>query len=297
MKPRPSYRPLTSKSALNRVSGMAFRWSLNPYRGCVHGCHYCFARRFHSHFDLGPGEDFTGTIFIKTNAPTLLRQELSARCWRREIVALGTATDPYQPIEGKFRITRGCLEAFVDWRSPVGLITKGTMVVRDVDILSDLSRRTDSSVTVSIPTVDPELSRRLEPGTPPPAKRLRALAALADAGVRAGVSMAPIIPGLTDDLVSMRSVASQAADHGAQFLWGGTLYLKDGTRDHFMAFVRDQYPDIEGDLFRVYPGVYARRDVAGQIGDRVAAVRGEQGFAKMQLTRERSRPRQLELTL
>ncbi len=297
MKLRPDYRPITSKSALNRVSGMAFRWSLNPYRGCVHGCHYCFARRFHSHFDLGPGKDFTGTIFVKTNAPTLLRRELSARSWRRETVAFGTATDPYQPIEGKFRITRKCLEAFADWRSPMGLITKGTMVIRDIDVLSDLAGRTDSSVTVSIPTVDQELSRRLEPGTPPPAKRLRALEALAQAGIRAGVSMAPIIPGLTDDPVSMQSVASRAADHGAQFLWGSTLYLKDGTRDHFAAFVRDHYPDIEGDLFRLYPGAYARRDVARRIDERVAAVRREQGFADMQLKRDRARPRQLELSL
>ena len=294
---RPDYQSITSKSALNRVSGMAFRWSLNPYRGCVHGCHYCFARRFHSHFDLGPGEDFTGTIFVKTNAPTLLRQELSARCWRRETVALGTATDPYQPIEGKFRITRQCLEAFADWRSPVGLITKGTMVVRDVDVLSDLARRTDTSVSVSIPTVDPELSRRLEPGTPPPAKRLRALKVLAQAGIRAGVSMAPIIPGLTDDLDGMQSVASQAADHGAQFLWGGTLYLKDGTRDHFTAFVRDHYPGIERDLFRVYPGAYARTDVARRIDEKVATVRREEGFADIQRMRDRTRPRQLELRL
>ncbi len=297
MKPRPSYRHITSKSALNRVSGMAFRWSLNPYRGCVHGCHYCFARRFHSHFDLGPGEDFTGTIFVKTNAPTLLRRELSARCWRRETVALGTATDPYQPIEGKFRITRECLKAFADWRSPVGLITKGTMVIRDIDVLSDLADRTDSSVTISIPTVDPELSRRLEPGTPPPAKRLRALGALAEAGIRAGVSMAPVIPGLTDDLAAMRSVASRAAEHGAQFLWGGTLYLKDGTRDHFAAFVRDHYPGIERDLFSLYPGAYARKDVSGRINESVAVVRREQGFDEMQLARDRARPRQLELSL
>lgn len=148
---------------------MDFRWSLNPYRGCVHGCHYCFARRFHSYFDLDPGNDFTDVIFVKTNEPEVLGEELSLRSWRRESVAVGTATDPYQPIEGKYRLTRRCLEVFSQWRSLVTLVTKGTLVVRDVDVLQELSRRADCTVCFSVTTMDPELTRKLEPGTPPPA--------------------------------------------------------------------------------------------------------------------------------
>lgn len=297
MTSRPRYKEVHSRTALNRVSGMPFRWSLNPYRGCVHGCHYCFARRYHPHLNLSPGEDFSGTILVKVDAPTLLARELSARSWRRETVAVGTATDPYQPIEGKYRITRGCLEAFAAWRSPVGLITKGTMVVRDVDVLTDLAGRTDSSVCISIPTLDPDLWRRLEPGTPPPAQRLRALGVLARAGVRAGVALAPIIPGMTDDPEGLRRVASRAAESGARFLWGGTLYLKDGTRDHFMSFIREQFPDMEGGLAGVYPGAYARPDVAGRISERVEAIREDLGFAGVERERTAARPRQMKLGL
>ena len=294
---RPRYETVRSKRALNRVSGMPFRWSLNPYRGCVHGCHYCFARRFHSHFDLGAGQDFSAKIFVKVNAPALLGRELSARSWRRETVAVGTATDPYQPIEGRYRITRGCLEAFAAWRSPVGLITKGTMVVRDIDVLSDLAARTDSSVCISIPTLDTDLWRALEPGTPPPLQRLKALGRLAGAGVRAGVALAPVIPGMTDDPEAMRRVASAAADSGARFLWGGALYLKEGTRDHFMSFIRERFPHMEGALADIYAGAYARPDVARRIGGRVQALKEDLGFGRLDRERAAARPRQMELRL
>ena len=297
MSSRPRYETVLSKTALNRVSGMSFSWSLNPYRGCVHRCHYCFARRYHSHFDLGPGEDFSSTIFVKKNAAELLRRELSARSWKREQVAVGTATDPYQPIEGKFRITRECLKAFVDWRSPMGLVTKGTMVVRDVDILTDLAARTESSVCISIPTVDPDLWRRLEPGTPPPHQRLRALGVLAKAGIRAGVAVAPIIPGMTDRLEDLRHVATLSAQSGAQILWGGTLYLKGGTRDHFMAFIREQFPEMEDGLRSIYSGAYAGPGVVGNIGARVKSIKEDLGFARMDRERTAARPRQLSFRL
>ena len=123
------------RGALNRVRGMGFRWSLNPYRGCVHDCHYCFARRYNAFQDLNPSEDFSGLVFIKTNVVERLRAELSRRSWRREVVAIGTATDPYQPIEGSKRLTRGCLEALAERRTPLQLVTKGTMVQRDIDVL------------------------------------------------------------------------------------------------------------------------------------------------------------------
>ena len=198
MSSRVRYEEVECKTALNRVKGMGFRWSLNPYRGCVHGCHYCFARRFHSFYDLGPGKDFTGVIFVKVNAPQVLGEELSRPSWRREPVSVGTATDPYQPIEGKYRLTRRCLEAFARWRNPITLVTKGTMVVREIDVLEELSRSADCTVCFSVTTMDLDLVRRLEPGTPPPDRRMQAMERLVQAGIKAGIALAPIIPGITD---------------------------------------------------------------------------------------------------
>ena len=179
---RPTYTLTECKTALNRVAGMDFRWSLNPYRGCVHGCHYCFARRYHAHLKLDPGDDFTGIIFVKANCPDVLAEELSRPSWRRDTVAVGTATDPYQPIEGKYRLTRRCLEAFAMWRTPIALLL-GRPGHRCVAGAHGEDRLTVCRVT----TVDGETARRLEPGTPPPEKRLLAMSRLVDAGVNAGV--------------------------------------------------------------------------------------------------------------
>ncbi len=191
---RPIYEEIQACSALNRVDNMDFQWSLNPYRGCVHGCHYCFARRYHALYDLGAGQDFTGIIIVKTNLPELLRKELSRPNWRQHTVAIGTATDPYQPIEGKYRLTRRCLQALCDFYTPVTLVTKGTMAVRDVDVLSDLARTAGCVVCFSVTTLNQDLWRRLEPGTPPPLKRLQAMETLVSRGVPAGVLMSPLVP-------------------------------------------------------------------------------------------------------
>ncbi|MFQ5933751.1 MAG: radical SAM protein, partial [Dehalococcoidia bacterium] len=218
MSSRVHYEETRCRSALNKVEGMGFRWSLNPYRGCVHGCHYCFARRYHAYYDLSPGKDFTNIILVKVNVAQVLRKELSRPSWRRESVTLGTATDPYQPIEGKYRLTRSCLEAFVDLRSPISLVTKGTMIVRDADLLAELTRKAGCVVCFSITSLDNDLVRELEPGTPPPQKRLKALEHLVQAGVIAGVLLAPIVPGITDDPESLKGVVKAAAAHGARFL-------------------------------------------------------------------------------
>ena len=191
------YQEVTCRSALNRVEGMPFRWTLNPYRGCTHGCHYCFARRFHPQFDLGPGDDFSSVILVKVNFAEVLRRELERPSWKKGLVAFGTATDPYQPIEGHYKITRRSLEALAAHPTPVGLVTKGPMAVRDCDILADLSRRTQCTVYFSVPTVDEDDWRLLEPGTAHPLQRLRAVRTLSDAGVNAGVLMSPIVPGIT----------------------------------------------------------------------------------------------------
>src|SRR5712691_9820714 len=169
------YQEITCRSALNRVHGMPFEWTLNPYRGCTHGCHYCYARRYHTQFELGADDEFASIIFVKTNLVDVLRAELDRPSWTRECVVVGTATDCYQPIEGHYRLTRRSLEALCGHRNPVGIITKGPMIVRDKDVLSDLTRATECSVYISVPTVDEDAWRQLEPGTAHPLQRLRAV--------------------------------------------------------------------------------------------------------------------------
>ncbi len=254
---RPQYREVLVKTALNRVSGMGFGWSLNPYQGCVHSCVYCFARAHAKLADRDPGEGFSTDIAVKVNLPQVLRQELSRPSWRHEQVAFGTATDPYQPIEGRYRLTRRCLEAFRDFWTPVGLITKGTMVIRDVDVLAELAARANTTVCFSVPTVDEEVWRRTEPGTPPPRQRLRALRRLVSAGIMAGVGMAPILPGISDAPIQLEAAIAAAADAGAAFLWANLVYLKPGTREHFFAFLDREYPHLRPRYDRLFPGAYA----------------------------------------
>ncbi len=261
---RPRYEEVRCKSVLNRVRGMGFAWSINPYRGCVHGCHYCFARRYHSFLDLDAGGDFSGLVFVKVNAPEVLRRELSRRTWRREPVALGTATDPSQPIEGRYRVTRGILEALRDFRTPATIVTKGSMIVRDIDVLASLTRSAGCTVCFSVTTLDDATWRRLEPGTSPPRQRLRAMERLVRAGVNAGVMLAPVTPGLTDSMASLEEVAGAAAAHGARFLAHAVLRLNPLVKEHFTQFLQDQYPQLVSGYHRMFPGVsapehYARR--------------------------------------
>ena len=296
---RVHYDEIECKSALNRVSGMGFRWSLNPYRGCVHGCHYCFARRYHAYYDLNAGNDFTSIIFVKTNVAQVLGAELSRRSWSREVVAVGTATDPYQPIEGKYRLTRGCLEAFARWRSPVSLVTKGSMIVRDSDVLSELGRSSSCTVCFSIVTMDPGATRRIEPGTPPPRQRLRAMERLAEAGVNAGVLLAPVIPGITDTDASLDEVARQAAAHGAGFLSAGVLRLQGGTKEHFLEFLGRERPDLLPEYRRLYPSSYAPRRLQSELEERVAAARERHGIPQVRPmpAAPPDQPRQLRFSL
>src|SRR5262245_57935926 len=174
------YQEVTCRSALNRVEGMPFNWTLNPYRGCTHGCHYCFARRYHVQFEMDSDDDFASMILVKHNFVEVLEKELDRPSWRREEVAFGTATDPYQPIEGHYRLTRRSIHALARARTPIGLITKGPMVVRDKDVLLELDRAAPSTVCISVPTVDEDAWQILEPGTAHPLQRLRAVRELVD---------------------------------------------------------------------------------------------------------------------
>lgn len=272
------YHEIECASAIQHVQGMPFDWSLNPYQGCVHGCHYCYARRFHRFLDLDPGTDFEREIFVKTNVATQLRRELSRPGWLGGQVSIGTATDPYQPIEGRYRLTRACLEAFLDHRNPVGLVTKGTLIVRDLDLLQSLEEAAGTSVCFSLTTLDRDLWRRLEPGTPPPRQRLRALERLAQAGVRAGVFIAPVLPGITDDPHALQAIAQAAADHGAQFLGTQLLYLREGTRQHFLAYLEQDHPDLIARYRSLYPGSYAPKRFQQRLEHELAAVKQRVGL-------------------
>lgn len=251
------YQEVTCRSALNPVLGMPFNWTLNPYRGCTHGCHYCFARRYQTQFELGPGDHFSSIIFVKRNLPEVLARELDKPSWTREQVALGTATDPYQPIEGHYKLTRRSLEVLLAARTPIGLVTKGPMVVRDADLLAELGQRAGCTVYLSVPTVDEDAWRALEPGTAHPLQRLRAVRHLRDAGVNVGVLMAPVVPGFTTQPARLEATIKAIAEHGAAFMGANLLYLKGGTKDHFMGFLAAEFPHLLEGYSRLYPRAYA----------------------------------------
>src|SRR5262249_30159358 len=284
------YDETEAKSALKAVQGMGFRWSANPYRGCVHGCHYCFARRYHAYLELGTGDDFSGIILVKVNAVEVLRRELARPSWRCETVAVGTATDPYQPIEGRYRLTRGMLEALAEARTPASVVTKGPMVIRDRDVLAAVRDRAGVSVCVSVTTLDQAVWRRLEPGTAPPHQRLRAVAALAAAGIPVGVLLAPIVPGLTTERSNLEAVVRGAAEHGASFLGAGVLHLEPGVREHFESFLTAASPDLLPLYQRLYPGTRnVRAGVERSLDAVVAELRQRYrlGDRPAEMTRER----------
>jgi DNA repair photolyase len=251
------YLEVTCRSALNRVQGMPFEWTLNPYRGCTHGCHYCFARRYHVQFEMNADDEFASVILVKRNVVDVLRRELDRPSWARELVAFGTATDPYQPIEGHYRLTRGCLEAFTSGRTPVGLVTKGPMIVRDRDVLLDVTGAGGCTVHMSVPTVDEDAWRLLEPGTAHPIQRLRAVRELVDAGINAGVLMAPIVPGFSSSRAKLERTVKTIADHGARFVGCNVMHLEEGTRSHFMKFLAQEFPSMLPRYERLYERKYA----------------------------------------
>ncbi len=247
-----TYQEVTCRSALNRVRGMPFGWTLNPYRGCTHGCHYCFARRYHTQFEMNADDQFASVILVKTNFVDVLAREIDRPSWGRERVAFGTATDPYQPIEGHYRLTRRSLEALARARTPVALITKGPMIVRDTDVLLTLSKAAGCTIYMSVPSIDEEAWRTLEPGVAPPLQRLRAVRELVNAGLHAGVLMAPIVPGFTSSRRKVEDTIKAIADHGARFAGCAVMRLEDGTRDHFFGFIERQFPSMLPGLRRLY---------------------------------------------
>jgi DNA repair photolyase len=262
----PSFAGMTffevhAKSILNRVpavSRVPFEWTINPYRGCSHACRYCFARNTHTYLDLGAGLDFDTKVVVKVNAPDLLRRELARKSWRGQPVAMGTNVDCYQRAEGRYRLMPGIISALTERANPFSILTKGSLILRDLELLAAASGVTDVSTAVSVGFVDQRLWREVEPGTPNPLKRLEVCRTLNAAGVRCGVLMAPILPGLTDSPEQLAATVGAIAAAGATHLTPIVLHLRPGAREWFMGWLSATHPE----LVPAYQRLYARSSYA-----------------------------------
>jgi DNA repair photolyase len=276
---RAEYREEPCRSALNRVRGMPFAWSLNPYMGCAHRCTFCYVRAFEARADRPSDDRYGASIRVKTNVAEVLRRELARPSWEPEAVAVGAATDPYQPAEGRYRLTRACIEAFAEAVNPFSIITRGPLIVRDVDVLAEAARRARVTVTFSVPTLDDEIWRRTEPGTAPPRQRLRALSRLVDAGVSASVGMAPILPGLSDRPDLLADVVREARAAGATGIWANLLYLRPGTREHFLTALERDWPELLPEYERLYRrGAYLPRRETDPVREKVRLLARSHGI-------------------
>jgi len=289
------------KSALNPVRGMAFKWSLNPYMGCAHRCTFCYVRNFEQRADRPSDDRYGRSIRVKTNVAEVLARELARRSWGREEVAVGTATDPYQPAEGRFRLTRACLVELGKAWTPFSIITRGPLVVRDVDVLLEAARHVDVSVTFSLPTVDEDVWRTTEPGTAPPRSRLEAVRRLAEAGVDVGVGLAPILPGLSDRPGQIEEVVRAAKTAGARGVWAAPVHLRPGVREHFLEALASDWPELVGVYEELFAGrAYLPSTIATPIRDRVRlAARSApipEGYRRTERIRHRE-PAQLTLAV
>jgi DNA repair photolyase len=288
---RVEYREEPCRSALNRVRGMPFDWSLNPYMGCVHRCTFCYVRAFELRADRPADDRYGSSIRVKTNVAEVLARELARPSWRRDEIAIGAATDPYQPAEGRYRLTRACLEVLAEAWNPFGLITRGPLIVRDVDVLQAASEHADVSVTFSVPTLDPEIWRRTEPGTAPPRQRLRALRRLVESGVKASVGMAPILPGLSDRPELLADVVRAAREAGATGIWANVLYLKPGTREHFLEALARDWPEQLARYESLYDGrAYLGSAEVQPVRDQVRQLAQEHGIRDRRPRLERRSP-------
>jgi DNA repair photolyase len=252
-----------AKSIINKVptaSQVPFDYTINPYRGCSHACIYCFARPTHTYLDMNAGRDFETKIVVKVNAPDVLRRELGAKRWKGDHIAMGTNTDPYQRVEGRYRLMRGILDALIDHRNPFSILTKGTLITRDVDLLVRGAEHAPVSAAFSIGTLDEDVWRDTEPGTPNPKARIEALRTLVDAGIPTGVLIAPILPGLSDRPDQLRAVVEAALDAGASSVSPIMLHLRRGVREEFMPWLREHHPDLVERYERAYRTPYGPKE-------------------------------------
>jgi DNA repair photolyase len=274
----PGFRGMTfyevqAKSVVNRVpeaSRMPFRWTINPYRGCQHSCVYCYARQSHSYLELDTGADFDTKVVVKVNAPDLVRKKMASATWQGEHIAMGTNVDCYQRAEGRYRLMPGIIGALKDAANPFSILTKGTLILRDIDLLAEAAEITDVGLNVSVGSIDKELWRSVEPGTPAPARRLEACATLNQRGLRCGVLMGPVIPFLSDSPAQLDAAVSQIAATGATHVSPIVLHLRPGTREWFFRWLGAHHPGLVSRYLDLYgrsayaPKSYQAR-IAGQV--------------------------------
>jgi DNA repair photolyase len=287
-----NFHEVRAKSALNRVPGgrYGFGWTVNPFRGCSHACTYCFARRTHVYLNMDAGRDFEREIVVKVNVPELLRAELARPSWKRELVALGTNTDPYQWVESRYRFMPEILSALEEAETPVSVLTKSPLLLRDIDLYERMSKRLPVSVNLSVPTLDEDAWRATEPHTPSPSARLDAVAELRRRGIDSGVLIAPLMPGINDDPEQVQPIIDRARDAGATFLGGVALHLRDEVKDVFFAWLEAKRPDLLARYEKLYNGrAYLRPAQRKQISSVVRGWGRGRGVRKKQV-REGVRP-------
>jgi DNA repair photolyase len=253
---------VNAKRVINPVpaaSRMAFRYTINAYRGCSHSCAYCFARPTHEYLGLGIGEDFERKIVVKVNAVERVRAELRSPKWDGDLIAMGTNTDPYQRAEGKYHLTRGIVEVLGEMRNPFSILTKSTLILRDLDLLVNAAKRTEVHCAFSIGSLDQSVWKRMEPGTPHPKQRVEAVRRLNDAGIPTGVLVAPIIPGMSDSPEQLEQVTSACLEAGATSITPIALHLRPGVKEHFLGVLDEQDPGLASTLRGRYRGAYLRK--------------------------------------
>jgi DNA repair photolyase len=285
----PGFRGMTffevqAKSIVSHVpqsSRMPFRWTINPYRGCQHSCVYCFARNTHTYLDLDAGADFDSKVIVKVNAPELLRKKLASPGWRGEHIAMGTNVDCYQRAEGKYQLMRGIIAALRDAANPFSILTKGTLILRDLDLLLEAAAVTDVGLNVSAAFVDESLWRAIEPGTPAPERRLEACATLNDNGLPCGVLMGPVVPLLSDSPAQLEAAVKRIAEAGATHVTPIVLHLRPGTREWFLGWLGAAHPELTGPYARLYRrGAYAPKEYQARIAGQVRELAGKYGVGR-----------------
>jgi DNA repair photolyase len=280
-----TFHEVLCKSALNKLPDGAmlpFRFTVNGYRGCAHACRYCFARPTHEYLELDPGADFDTQIVVKTNVAEVLRCELHRRTWSREPVALGTNTDPYQRAEGRYALMPGIISALADSGTPLSILTKGTLLRRDLPLIADAARQVPVSVAVSLAVGDPELHDDVEPGTPTPQARLALIAAIRDAGLDCHVMVAPVLPHLTDSNEHLDDLLGRIAAAGATSVTVFGLHLRGSTRGWFMSWLARSHPELVGPYRELYRrGAYLPPDYRDALRERSAPL-----IAKYRLGRD-----------
>jgi DNA repair photolyase len=278
-----TFHEVLCKSALNKVpnaSMLPFKYTVNGYRGCSHACRYCFARPTHEYLDMDCGADFDTQVVVKTNVAEVLRRELNRRSWRRETVALGTNTDPYQRAEGRYALMPGIIGALADSGTPFSILTKGTLLRRDLSLIAEAAQRIDVSVAVSLAVGDPVLHREVEPGTPSPRARLDLIAAIRDAGLECHVMVAPVLPKLTDSVEHLDGLLGQIAEAGASSVTVFGLHLRGSTRGWFMSWLARTHPELVSEYRNLYRrGAYLPTEYRDMLRGRATPLLHKHGLA------------------